>query len=275
MIFAGISLTASAAFSADMPVKAAKSGCVQAVDGVNGKVAAWGGSYANKSIYGTTGSLSVPVACEWGAQFDATAASFDSRFLGSGGGHYFWRDPSKALVGAYGRYTYWDQVGGVKVAHIGPEAELYLGRVTLKGVAGVEFGNKPSGTINGLTTTYDNKTRFFDQMDVAYYLTDNLEAYIGHRYLGGKHALALGGEYGIQMGKTMTSLFVEGRAGEGSFHGVWGGVRFYFGQKDKTLIRRHREDDPTDWGAGIDGAGNTGTSTPAPAVRIVDPTGEC
>ena len=62
------------------------------------------------------------------------------------------------------------------------------------------------------------------------------------------------------------------RAGEGSFHGVWGGVRFYFGQKDKTLIRRHREDDPTDWGAGIDGAGNTGTSTPAPAVRIVDPT---
>ena len=176
MIFAGISLTASAAFSADMPVKAAKSGCVQAVDGVNGKVAAWGGSYANKSIYGTTGSLSVPVACEWGAQFDATAASFDSRFLGSGGGHYFWRDPSKALVGAYGRYTYWDQVGGVKVAHIGPEAELYLGRVTLKGVAGVEFGNKPSGTINGLTTTYDNKTRFFDQMDVAYYLTDNLEA---------------------------------------------------------------------------------------------------
>ena len=55
------------------------------------------------------------------------------------------------------------------------------------------------------------------------------------------------------MGKTMTSLFVEGRAGEGSFHGVWGGVRFYFGQKDKTLIRRHREDDPTDWGAGIDG----------------------
>ena len=143
----------------------------------------------------------------------------------------------------------------MKVAHIGPEAELYLGRVTLKGVAGVEFGNKPSGTINGLTTTYDNKTRFFDQMDVAYYLTDNLEAYIGHRYLGGKHALALGGEYGIQMGKTMTSLFVEGRAGEGSFHGVWGG-----------------KDDPTDWGAGIDGAGNTGTSTPAPAVRIVDPT---
>ena len=67
------------------------------------------------------------------------------------------------------------------------------------------------------------------------------------------------------MGKTMTSLFVEGRAGENNFHGISGGVRFYFGQKDKTLIRRHREDDPTDWGAGVDGDGNTGTTTPTPA----------
>ena len=25
-----------------------------------------------------------------------------------------------------------------------------------------------------------------------------------------------------------------------------GGVRFYFGQRDKTLIDRHRQDDPTD-----------------------------
>ena len=42
----------------------------------------------------------------------------------------------------------------------------------------------------------------------------------------------------------MAALFVEGRAGQGSDHGVWGGVKFYFGQKDKSLIRRHREDDP-------------------------------
>ncbi len=59
----------------------------------------------------------------------------------------------------------------------------------------------------------------------------------------------------------MASLFAEGRIGEDDYHGVWGGVRFYFGQHDKTLIRRHREDDPNDWGVGIDGASNTGSTS--------------
>jgi hypothetical protein len=44
-------------------------------------------------------------------------------------------------------------------------------------------------------------------------------------------------------------------------------VRFYFGQKPKSLIRRHREDDPP---VGLkDSAsafGNAGKSTPAPAT---------
>jgi hypothetical protein len=45
----------------------------------------------------------------------------------------------------------------------------------------------------------------------------------------------------------MGSLFVEARAGENQFNGVWGGLKFYFGQKDKTLIQRHRQDDPPIW----------------------------
>lgn len=57
----------------------------------------------------------------------------------------------------------------------------------------------------------------------------------------------------------------EGRVGEDSYHGVWGGVRFYFGQKDKTLIRRHREDDPTNWNNGADSTFNGGSQTPASA----------
>jgi hypothetical protein len=45
----------------------------------------------------------------------------------------------------------------------------------------------------------------------------------------------------------MGSAFVEGLAGESEFHGVWGGLRFYFGKKDKSLIARHRQDDPPWW----------------------------
>jgi hypothetical protein len=40
-------------------------------------------------------------------------------------------------------------------------------------------------------------------------------------------------------------VFAEARIGEGSGgSGGWGGVRFYFGNSDKSLIRRQREDDP-------------------------------
>ena len=235
----GISFVSVAAFGADMPTKAPPIGCVQAVDGINGKIAGLGGSYANKGIYGGLGSISMPLGCEFGVQIDASGGSFANRFLGSAAGHLFWRDPAKALLGVYGSYTYWDQVGGVRANHVGPEAELYMGRWTLQGVAGVEWGNTASGTVDNFIQTYEIKTRFFDQVNVGYYLQDNFKLFIGHRYLGGKHALALGGEYGIPMsGGVMTSLFAEGRFGEGDFHGVWAGVQFYFGQKDKTLIRR-------------------------------------
>jgi len=47
----------------------------------------------------------------------------------------------------------------------------------------------------------------------------------------------------------MASLCVEGRAGE--YTGVWGGLKLYVGKSNKTLIRRHREDDPVPWGAGV------------------------
>jgi hypothetical protein len=262
MVLAGVSLASGLARSADMPVKAVPAGCVQAVDGINGKLAGLGGSFGDHGIYGALGSLSLPLGCEWGFQFDATAASFDGRFLGAAAGHLFWRDPARALLGVYGSFTYWDRVGGVRIGHVGPEGELYMGRWTLQGVAGVEFGNRASGLVGSLIETYDIRTHFFDQVNLAYYLQDDFKVYVGHRYLSGKNALALGGEYGIPAGHgIMAALFAEGRIGEDDYHGVWGGVRFYFGQKDKTLIRRHREDDPYDWGVGIDGTSNSGTTT--------------
>lgn len=260
----GVIFPVASAQAADMPTKAPHVGCVQAVDGINGKLAGLGGSFANKGIYGALGSLALPLGCEFGVQIDGSAGSFDKRFLGSVAGHFFWRDPAKALVGLYGSSTYWNQLGGVRANHVGPEAEWYMGRWTLQGVAGVEWGNTTSGIVGDLIQTYDIKTRFFDQVNLNYYLQDNFKVFVGHRYLVGKHALALGGEYGIPMSRgVMTALFAEARLGEGDFHGVWGGVRFYFGQKDKTLIRRHREDDPTDWGGGFgNGIHNGGSTTP-------------
>ena len=42
----------------------------------------------------------------------------------------------------------------------------------------------------------------------------------------------------------MGTLFAEGRIGSGNNDRVWGGLKFYFGQHNKTLIRRHWEDAP-------------------------------
>jgi hypothetical protein len=53
----------------------------------------------------------------------------------------------------------------------------------LQGVAGVEFGNTASGTVDNLIQTYDIKTRFFDQVNLGYYLQDNFKVFAGHCYL--------------------------------------------------------------------------------------------
>jgi hypothetical protein len=251
------------AYGADFPTKASpSSGCTQAVDGANGKLAGLGGTYDKNSLYGAMGSLAVPLGCQFGAQLDGTAASLDDRFLGSLGGHLFWRNPAEGLIGLYGSYTNWNQVGGVHASHTGVEAEWYSGRLTLQGVAGVETGNTASGTVGGLPTTFNVKTRFFDQINLDYYAQDNFKVYLGHRYLAGQNALALGGEYGVPLGRgIMAAPFVEGRVGENNFRGVWGGLRFYFGQKDKTLIRRQREDDPIDWGGDFGGLAHSGSAS--------------
>jgi hypothetical protein len=260
---AGVCFASEAAFSADMAVKAPPAaGCVQAVDGVNGKISGFGGSLDNKTYAGFDGSIAAPLGCQYGAQLDLTGADFDGRFLGTVAGHVFWRNPAQGLLGAYGDYTQWDEFGGVRAGHVGPEAEWYNGRWTLQGVGGAEFGNSVTGTINGITQTFNVRTRFFDEVNLAYYPQDDLEVYAGHRYLGGRNALALGGEVGFPMNHgVMGALFAEGRVGEDNYHGVWGGVRFYFGQKDKTLIRRHREDDPTNWSNGADSVFNNGSQT--------------
>jgi hypothetical protein len=259
-------LAAMSAHAADLYTKAPPlpvPGCTQAVDGLNGKASGYGGTFNDKTLYGGQGSFSLPLGCEFGFQLDATAGSFDSNSIFAVDGHAFWRNPGIGLLGVYGSFSRWNEFGGVTANHVGPEAEWYLGRWTIQGVAGAEFGNTASGQVGPNIITYDISTRFFDQINFAYYLNDNLKVFVGHRYLGGKNALAVGGEWGVPLGGgAMGALFAEGRFGEDNTSGVWGGIRFYFGQKDKSLIRRHREDDPNVWSTG--NVPNPGTTTPAP-----------
>ena len=146
----------------------------------------------------------------------------------------------------YGDYLRWDRLGGVKVGHVGAEwPPIPTGlhwRVSLES----SFPATASAVIGGLIETVNLTTRMFDKINLAYDLTDDLKFSIGHRYYGGKNALsALGGEWSFaHFNNVSPALFVEGRVGDHDANSVWGGVRVYFGQKAKSLIRRHREDDP-------------------------------
>lgn len=233
-----------------------------AVDGVNGTGALLGGSDDTKALFAGTGSLAVPLGTQYGAEFDGVAGGYDSRFLGAGAAHLFWRNPAEGLLGAYGDGIHWNTpIGGVNVGHVGGEGEAYLGRWTLRGLAGAEFGNNattnssaviatiPGGFITGTTANgaLKNVTRFFDTVTLEYYVTDNWDVWAGQRYLGGKNAAAFGTEYALgSYGHILPTLFAEGRVGEGgNNYGAWAGLRLYFGNHDKTLIRRNREDDPS------------------------------
>ena len=237
-----------------------------AVDGLNWKADVLGGSIGHQSIGGVRGVVAMPVGNQFGLQFDVQAGALGGYAFGNVVGRYFWRDPASKLFGIHVSQTAWNRFGGVYATHISPEFEFYWGRWTFRGLTGIEFGNSgsrsdtittaaPGGgggggvltTVSTFTEGYDVKTRFFDQIDLKYYFTDNWMGYVGHRYLGGKHALALGTEYALGMrGGKLATIFAEGRAGQGAFEGLWGGLRVYLG-KDKSLIRRHREDDPLPW----------------------------
>lgn len=230
-----------------------------AVDGINLKVEALGGSLARKSVYGSTGSLIVPLGGQYGLQLDGAAGGFDSRFFAAGGAHLFWRDPSVGLLGVVANHTYWSKFGGLRATQVGAEAEYYLNRWSLSGAAGVETGNAASAVVGMTLQSFDIKTRFFDRLDLSYYVSDDLKLSIGHRYTGGKNALALGLEraFGSSQGLTGT-LFAEGRIGEERYEGIWGGLRMYFGADRKPLIQRHRQSDPP--GLGPDNLATFGNS---------------
>ena len=260
-LLSGVALGVVAAFlmAAD-PVRAAdmvEAGAgLPAVDGFNGKLEGFGGWGESKGfrsgsdfVGGGLGSLSLPVGHSFGFQLDGMAATRQGDFVGGAAGHLFTRDPSSHLIGLYGSGVGFDDPSRTRSYKIGAEAEAYLGRFTLSGVAGYEHVDAKKAFLgldgSGARVFSDPKDggSFFDQLDVSFYPTDDLKLSAGHRYVGRKHAAALGVEALMPVGGVGVSAFAEGRIGEEDYKAAWAGVKIYFGE-DKSLIRRHRESDP-------------------------------
>lgn len=253
-VLATANLAPAVAIAADLPAAYPETSVpslasLPAVDGFNGKLEAFGGGYQDGALGGISGAISIPLGYRFGAQIDGTIADIGGKTYAQGAGHLFWRDPTIGLIGLYGAYGHYEGFGGVDMYQAAAEGEYYMGRFTLRGIAGVEGANAGTFTDAGGTVfNYDDDTRFFDKIDVAFYPTDDFKVYVGHRYTGGVNAAAAGAEYLWRFnGGTAASIFAEARVGEDDYKAAWAGVRFYFGGSDKSLIRRHREDDPNLW----------------------------
>ncbi|MCB1465198.1 MAG: hypothetical protein KDJ90_22910 [Nitratireductor sp.] len=212
-----------------------------AVSGLNGKIAVFGGDVEDEGMGGVMGSVTAPIGERFGLQIDGMAGSADDSFFGVAG-HLFWRDPAVGLVGLYGSYASWDyhstspaivisngvfDTTGAEVSRIGIEGQLYLDRFSLEGIAGIH-----SGDLEGS----------FGKATLAFYATDNLRFDVSVAGSDYGTISSAGVEWMPEAGSAI-SLFADGTFSSDDQR-VFGGVKFYLSGEQKSLIRRHREDDP-------------------------------
>lgn len=260
------------AFAADLDV----SGNLPAVSAVNGKIDLQGGLAdgngvsSDELLFGGA-ALSMPLGDDWGLQADLAALRvFDETSLG-GTLHLFTRDPSAYLLGGIGGYV---DTGNGHMIWGGAEAEAYLGNITLRGIAGLSdvHVSGPGG----------DGTDFLGIAEVGFYAHDNLKLWVEGSTVAQFEAVGAGAEWLLQDSLGMpVSLKLSGGIGENGYTAATAGVAFYFGgnEEDKSLIRRHREDDPdieafpggavNVFGAGVLGGGNAGAGGD-PEVPLCD-----
>ena len=225
---AGLILAATVAQAGDL--KSSSAGSLPAVSALNGKIEGFGGATENDGFGGIAGSVVIPLAHSYGLQIDGLASSYEGDGLFGVGAHLFWRDPSRALFGVYADYGHWAN-GGIDVGRVAAEAELYFDRISLEGLAGGEFSS--------------DHEAFFTSATLAFYATPDLRLSVGYAYQGELNALTLGGEW--QVSDRGVALFTEGRIGEDDSNAIMGGIRLYAAPTSKSLIDRHRQDDPKNY----------------------------
>ena len=221
---------------------AAEDTSAPAVSAINGKIAIMGNysdTDSSDEIYGglAAGSLTIPGDHRFGVQFDGVAGADHDSHVAGVGGHFFWRDPTSALIGLTGSYVVKnnDSAADQSASRLGAEGELYLDQFTLSARGGYQFGN---GVDDG---TYVGA-------DIAWYATDNLRFSVGAANDPQFDTTARAGvefQPGL-FGVSGLSYFADGAVGDDGFATANVGIRFYFGDKEKTLKQRQRYDDPVD-----------------------------
>ncbi len=108
----------------------------------------------------------------------------------------------------------------------------------------------------------------FGQVDLAYYPTDDLKVYGGYRYVNEASLGGAGIEYLLRDYGSPISLFAKADFGETQYNRITGGLRFYLGPNpDKSLIARHRTEDPENYTPMFPRLSEIATGTPQCTVN--------
>ena len=210
-----------------------------AVSGVNGKMSVeggvTGGDGQSSGIGVVQGSVAAPLAHALGVQLDGLAStSYDTPIFGSTA-HLFWRDPAIGLLGPVASIAGGD---GYRLGWYGAEAELYAGIFSFGAWGGYHEAVDNELGLRVASAFYGGSAKVYPTPDLALSLgvTSSFQ----------KATLTASLEYQPDLfARHNVAFFVNGDAADDSYT-VTAGIRLYFGA-DKTLIRRHREDDPAEW----------------------------
>lgn len=198
-----------------------------AVSQVNGKVSLEGGDFDGKGGQAMQGNIALPIGHSFGLQLDTAFGSTNSKDFSGYGAHAFWRDPARGLVGLTASATRFDNLD---VRRVGAEAEGYFGNVTLRGRAGHQNGDFKDGSY------YSAGARWYANSNLVFGVAGEhaVDRSIGH--VTAEWQIATPSLPGL-------AVFLDAAKGSNSFDMTLVGVRYYFGA-NKTLIQRHRQDDP-------------------------------
>ncbi len=201
-----------------------------AVSAINGKVEGFGGSAGGDGSGGGAVSLSLPIPKlkQFGLQLDGLGGEINNLETAAGGLHLFWRDPEKGLLGA--TYSYTDFETG-EMHRAGGEAEYYWGDFTFAAHGGWQGSDNIPDNAWGGASVSAYITEYFMLQAGVQHAWDNSIGFVEAEWQPAVDAAP-----GF-------SVFANVAGADNDYEHALFGVRYYFGA-DKSLMKRHREDDP-------------------------------
>jgi hypothetical protein len=183
------------------------------------------GDNVDGSGWGALGvSATLPLSEQFGGQIDAAVGS-DS-YAGVGG-HLFWRDPNKGMLGVVGSY---ETSADATLSRVAVEGEIYRNDITVRGEVGAQSGTTANGAFGGL--------------DLTFYANPNFSMTVGGELGSQSIARAVVEWQPASAGLSGLSLFADGEVGSNGYGRVLAGIKYYFGTHGASLKDRDRKYDP-------------------------------